>query len=51
MSTCDLNDWKDLEQADGNIDSNDWRTWDKQMATYSMQPDGLLKEAGGYIYM
>ena len=27
------------------------RTWDKQIATYPSQPDGLLKEAGGYIYI
>ena len=27
------------------------RTWDKQMATYSSQPDGPLKGAGGYIYI
>ena len=24
------------------------RTWDKQMETYASQPDGLLKEAGGF---
>ena len=27
------------------------RTWDKQMETYASQPDGLLKEAGGYLYV
>jgi hypothetical protein len=27
------------------------RTWDKQMETYASQPDGLLKEAGGYDYI
>ena len=27
------------------------KTWDRQMETNSSQPDGLLKEAGGYIYI
>ena len=27
------------------------RTWDRQFATYSSQPDGPLKGAGGYIYI
>ena len=27
------------------------RTWDKQIATYSSQPDGPLKGAGGYTYI
>ena len=25
------------------------RTWDKQFATYTSQPDGPLKGAGGYL--
>ena len=27
------------------------RTWDRQFAQYSPQPDGPLKGAGGYIYI